>query len=123
MQYKRRRRRLPMKLPIISSMYFRIIRFDLVNRRLEWILLLFLALPSSTRADEPGPITLTVDASEIHQQRIEARLVIPAKPGPLTLLYPKWLPGTHGPGGPIAPPGALNLPTGPKPLPLHRHPL
>src|SRR5260370_16679144 len=103
MQYKRRRRRLPMKLPIISSMYFRIIRFDLVNRRLEWILLLFLALPSSTRADEPGPITLTVNASEIHQQRIEARLAIPAKPGPLTLLYPKCPPPTHAPCRPILP--------------------
>jgi predicted metalloprotease with PDZ domain len=27
--------------------------------------------------------------------------VIPAAPGPLTLLYPKWIPGEHGPTGPI----------------------
>jgi predicted metalloprotease with PDZ domain len=26
---------------------------------------------------------------------------VPVKPGPLTLLYPQWLPGTHGPNGPV----------------------
>jgi len=25
----------------------------------------------------------------------------PAKPGPMTLLYPEWIPGEHGPTGPI----------------------
>src|SRR5437899_12869072 len=56
-------------------------------------LLMVLIGPVSVRAAEPAPITLTVDAREIDKQRIEARLVIPVKPGPLTLLYPKWLPG------------------------------
>ena len=27
--------------------------------------------------------------------------IIPVQSGPLTLLYPKWLPGTHSPGGRI----------------------
>jgi predicted metalloprotease with PDZ domain len=27
---------------------------------------------------------------------------VPASPGPLTLVYPQWLPGEHGPTGPIA---------------------
>ncbi len=27
---------------------------------------------------------------------------MPVEPGPLTLLYPKYLPGEHGPTGPIA---------------------
>ena len=26
---------------------------------------------------------------------------LPARPGPLTLLYPKWIPGEHMPTGPI----------------------
>ena len=26
---------------------------------------------------------------------------MPVKPGPLTLYYPKWIPGEHGPDGPI----------------------
>src|SRR5215475_3322673 len=70
---------------------------------------LFLGISLSLGAAEPAQISISVDASEVNQQRIEARLVIPAKPGPLTLLYPKWLPGTHGPGGPIGHLGGLKL--------------
>ena len=29
-------------------------------------------------------------------------MTLPAKQGPMTLLYPKWIPGEHGPTGPIA---------------------
>jgi predicted metalloprotease with PDZ domain len=32
---------------------------------------------------------------------LHARLAIPVRPGPLTLVYPKWIPGEHGPTGPI----------------------
>lgn len=28
-------------------------------------------------------------------------MTMPTKPGPVTLLYPKWIPGEHGPTGPI----------------------
>ena len=45
-------------------------------------LLCALLLTTSIRAAESAPITLTLDASEIDKQRIEARLVIPVKPGP-----------------------------------------
>ncbi|MGA2651759.1 MAG: M61 family peptidase [Terracidiphilus sp.] len=47
-------------------------------------------------------ITLTVDATKTQQKLLHAHLVIPVKPGPLTLYYPKWIPGEHGPEGPIA---------------------
>src|SRR6185437_12996511 len=45
--------------------------------------------------------TLRVDARDISQRIVHATLHIPAKPGPLTLVYPKWIPGEHGPTGPI----------------------
>jgi len=45
--------------------------------------------------------TLEVDASEAPRGIERAHLVLPVKPGPLTLLYPKWLPGEHSPDGPI----------------------
>ena len=48
------------------------------------------------------PVTLEVDAREAARKLFHARMVIPTRPGPLTLLYPKWLPGEHGPTGPIA---------------------
>jgi predicted metalloprotease with PDZ domain len=47
-------------------------------------------------------ITLSVDASEAPRKIFHAQLRIPAKPGTLTLYYPKWIPGEHGPTGPIA---------------------
>lgn len=49
----------------------------------------------------PGVIILAVDASQAPQKLLHAKLTIPATPGPLTLLYPKWIPGEHGPTGPI----------------------
>jgi predicted metalloprotease with PDZ domain len=47
-------------------------------------------------------ITLTVDATRTQQKLLKAHLVMPVKPGPLTVYYPKWIPGEHGPDGPIA---------------------
>ena len=32
---------------------------------------------------------------------LHATLSIPVQPGPLTLVYPQWIPGEHGPTGPI----------------------
>ena len=47
------------------------------------------------------PIKLDVDATEVARKVLHARLHIPARPGKLTLVYPKWIPGEHGPTGPI----------------------
>ncbi len=50
----------------------------------------------------PAPtITIAVDASEAPRKIFHAQLTIPATPGTLTLYYPKWIPGEHGPTGPI----------------------
>ena len=51
-------------------------------------------------ANEPS--VLRVDAREVSQRILHATLHMPARPGPLTLVYPKWIPGEHGPTGPIA---------------------
>jgi predicted metalloprotease with PDZ domain len=49
----------------------------------------------------PGPITVQVDSTETPRKIFHAKLNLPAKPGTLTLYYPKWIPGEHGPTGPI----------------------
>lgn len=49
----------------------------------------------------PGTITLTVDASSALTRLFRAKMSIPVKPGENTLLYPKWIPGEHGPTGPL----------------------
>lgn len=51
----------------------------------------------------PGVIELRVDGTDLIHKIYRVSEVIPvAGTGPMTLLYPKWLPGTHGPGGPVA---------------------
>jgi predicted metalloprotease with PDZ domain len=47
------------------------------------------------------PMTLDVDATQAPMGMIHARIEMPAQPGPMTLLYPKWIPGEHRPSGPI----------------------
>jgi predicted metalloprotease with PDZ domain len=49
----------------------------------------------------PPTITVSVDASDAPRKIFHAQLTIPAAPGTLTLYYPKWIPGEHGPTGPI----------------------
>ncbi len=45
--------------------------------------------------------TLAVDAGDAPRKVFHARIVIPATSGDFVLLYPKWIPGEHGPSGPL----------------------
>jgi predicted metalloprotease with PDZ domain len=49
-------------------------------------------------------IQLHVDLTDAPRNIYHARLRIPVKPGAMTLVFPKWIPGNHRPSGPI---GAL----------------
>lgn len=44
---------------------------------------------------------LSVDATDAPRNILHATVTIPVAPGPLTLVYPKWIPGNHRPTGPI----------------------
>jgi predicted metalloprotease with PDZ domain len=48
-----------------------------------------------------GTLKIDVDATDLTHRVFRVHEVIPATPGPLTLLYPQWLPGYHSPAGPI----------------------
>ena len=48
-----------------------------------------------------GPIAISVDATQVSQRILHAKLVFPVHPGPLTLYYPKWMPADHSPDGPV----------------------
>ncbi len=63
------------------------------------IAILVLAAPLTLAGES---IPLTVDATGTQQKILRVHEVIPVKAGPLTLYYPKWIPGEHGPSGPIA---------------------
>ena len=47
------------------------------------------------------PITLSVDLREAPKKILHATEIIPVTPGPMVLAFPKWIPGEHGPTGPI----------------------
>jgi predicted metalloprotease with PDZ domain len=59
-----------------------------------------------------APVTLRVDATEAFRKIYHAQLIIPASPGPMTLFYPKWLPGEHAPTGPITDLAGLRITSG-----------
>ena len=68
----------------------------------------------------PGPIRLTVDASQVPQRILHSHMQIPVKPGPLTLYYPEWIPGEHMPDGPIIEVAGLKFSAGGKTIPWRR---
>ncbi len=49
----------------------------------------------------PGEIQLNVDASDVIRRIVRVHETITGIAGETVLLYPKWLPGTHAPDGPI----------------------
>ncbi len=51
--------------------------------------------------DYPGTLSVHVDATDLARRVFHATQTVPVKPGPLTLLYPQWIPGNHSPSGPI----------------------
>src|SRR5258708_20714852 len=85
------------------------------TRAVLWgaVLGVVVALPSVS-VSQTGPATVTVDASDAARKIFHSHLVIPAKPGPLTLFYPKWIPGEHGPTGPIMNMAGLKFTSGGK---------
>ena len=72
-------------------------------------------------AGSPAPhISIFVDATDAPRKIFHARMTIPAKPGSLTVYYPKWIPGEHGPTGPIQDLAGLHFTAKGKELPWRR---
>src|SRR5579884_2879854 len=53
-------------------------------------------------ATQSNPMTLVLDARTASRGLMYSHMTIPVKPGPFTFVYPKWIPGEHGPTGPLA---------------------
>ncbi|MCZ8075174.1 MAG: peptidase M61, partial [Paucibacter sp.] len=53
--------------------------------------------------DKPylGPIRIQVDATDLDRHIFQVRQQLPVRPGRLTLLFPRYLPGAHGPYGTV----------------------
>ena len=57
------------------------------------------ATPYATQAN---PEVLVLDASTASRGFMTSTMDIPVQPGPFTFVYPEWIPGEHGPTGPLA---------------------
>lgn len=50
---------------------------------------------------QDSAVILHVDATDAPRRLFHVRMTLPSHAGPVTLLYPKWIPGEHMPVGPI----------------------
>ena len=84
------------------------------------VLVALLLLMAGRTALAAETISLTVGATRTQRKILHAHLVMPVKAGPLTLYYPKWIPGEHGPDGPIANLSGLKFEGNGKTIPWQR---
>jgi len=80
-------------------------------------------LPPARSTPYPGVITLQVDVTDLDHKIFKVRETLPVQPGPLTLLYPRWLPGNHSPTGVVSRLAGLQMTAGGKPLAWRRNTL
>lgn len=74
-------------------------------------------------AAQTGQIKLSVDATDASRRLLHATMQFPVKPGPFSLLYPKWIPGEHGPTGPIEDLVGIRVSANDHPVQWHRDPV
>ncbi|HEX2123372.1 MAG TPA: M61 family peptidase [Thermoanaerobaculia bacterium] len=82
------------------------------------LLLLLVAAPLHAQI-----IKVTIDATDAPRKIFHAHLTIPATPGPMRLAYAKWIPGEHGPTGPVVDVVNLRITAGGQPVTWRRDPL
>jgi predicted metalloprotease with PDZ domain len=80
-------------------------------------------IPAPRDVPYPGTITLAVDATDVTRAIWRVSETIPvAEPGPMTLLFPKWLQGNHAPRGEIEKLAGLEIRAGGRKLAWRRDP-
>ena len=81
-------------------------------------------IPAPRDTAYPGTMTLRVDATDLDRAIFRVRQTIPVTgAGPMTLLYPQWLPGNHGPRGQIDKLAGLRIEAAGKPVAWTRDPV
>lgn len=102
------------------------------RKRLGWLSLLAVLPLTSAIAQEipapadtpyPGTVAIDVDATDLGQRIFKVKQTMPVQAGELTVLFPQWLPGNHGPSGPIDKLAGLKITANGKPVAWKRDPL
>ncbi len=81
-------------------------------------------IPDARDIPYPGTLTLDIDATDVARGIFNVKETIPvARSGHMVLLYPKWIPGKHGPRGEIEKLGGLVIRGNGKVIPWKRDPV
>jgi predicted metalloprotease with PDZ domain len=81
-------------------------------------------VPAPQDVPYQGTLKIAVDATDVAHRIFRVHETVPvAAAGPLTLLYPQWLPGNHSPTGPIDKMAGLVVKANGQVLPWTRDPL
>ena len=65
-------------------------------------------------------MTIVLDERTAPRGFAYSHMTIPVKPGPFTLTYPQWIPGEHGPTGPLNDLSELRISANGQPIEWHR---
>jgi predicted metalloprotease with PDZ domain len=85
-----------------------------------WLLAPILGSMTLRAQPPPRAIALVVDETDAARQLSRVHEDVPVQPGTLALAYPKWIPGEHGPTGPLQHVGSLRIRAGTTTLPWTR---
>jgi predicted metalloprotease with PDZ domain len=81
-------------------------------------------IPPALDVARPGLIRLSVDASDVTRGIFHVTEIVPVTAsGPLTLLYPEWIPGKHRPFGDASKLAGLTVTANGRPVSWRRDPL
>jgi predicted metalloprotease with PDZ domain len=81
------------------------------------------SIPAAVDRPYVGTMTLSVDATDVARRILTVQEKLPVTPGPLTLLFPEWLPGHHSPGGRVDRVAGLQIAANGKPISWRRDPV
>ncbi|HTX02393.1 MAG TPA: hypothetical protein VMD07_01830, partial [Candidatus Acidoferrales bacterium] len=76
--------------------------------------------PATSLATEQNPVTLVLDARQVTRGVLFMHETIPLQSGRFTIVYPQWIPGEHGPTGPLYDLASLRVSSGSTTIAWHR---
>lgn len=74
------------------------------------------AIPPPQNTPYAGTMAIEVDLTDLDRKIMPVRQTLPVQPGLLTLLYPRWIPGTHPPTGSVSRMAGLQITANGKPV-------
>ncbi len=90
-----------------------------IRSSIRFLLLLLVSSPFAAVAQKT-PIQIHADLTDAPRKLFHADIDLPVHQGPLDLISPEWIPGAHGPDGPILDITGVRFLADGKPLPWHR---